>query len=442
MNRVSLRDPLLPLTALGCLIFALLTGGRYPFYAFYLLILVTVLSWAWARNLAGSLRVTYATDRLRLTTADATVIALRLSNDGFLPAPWVRLDDRQLSQWVRLPEESDGRAAVSAPGRLAPPRRFARLPHDLFWLGPLGARLIHLRAQRLPRGHYRLGPMELRACDPLGIFAVHGRAAGRSTVTVYPAVSRLAGLDPPAGQSYGPLRTRERAREDLSSLCQVRPFRPGDSHKLIHWRVTARKNALHIREYDRTTTVQFMFFLDLCREAELPGAGGLTSTDLGADVAASLAFYAWRRGYEFGLAGLGRHRTWLPPGKGLARFQHLMEALARVQADGAVPLGQVLARESRHLVPRATVVAITAAVSGDLVGTLAQLHRRGFNPMLVRLRGQEGTGAGTPPGDHWRGAAAAAGAKVYEVSHAGHIGAVLGGANRGLAGRRVSGRAR
>lgn len=445
MNRVRLRDPVLPVTALGCLVFALVAGGRYPFYSFYLLTLVTACSWVWARSLAASLRVTYTADRLRLTTADAAVVELRLSNEGFLPAPWVRINDSLLSRWVRLPAEDGGRELPpesGPPGRFAPRRNFTRLPHDLFWLGPLGARLIHLQVERLPRGHYRLGPMEMEARDPLGIFSVRGSAAGRSVVTVYPAISPLAGLAIPAGQSFGPLRTREKAQEDLSSLSQVRPFRPGDSPKLIHWRVTARKNSLHSREYDRTTTVQLMLFLDLCRGAERPGADGFTTTDLGAEVAASLAFHAWSRGYEFGLAGHGPHRVWLPAGKGLVRFEHLLEALARVQASGEVPLGQVLARESRHLVPRATVVAITPAVSGDLAGTLAQLRRRGFNLMLVRLRGQDDAGEAALLGERWREAAAAAGARVYEVSQASHIGRVLGGRDYRLDGRRISRHAR
>ncbi|HCC32608.1 MAG TPA: hypothetical protein DEQ28_01715 [Clostridiales bacterium] len=388
MRRISVRDYLVPGTALACLGGALLGGGAYAYYAFYCLAGVVALSAIWLRSIAGSLRLTYTAERLRLTAGEASVLELRLANDGFLPVPWVQFNDPTLARWIRLPlpGELSGDGRHRGRGWPAPTRTFIRLPHQFWWLGPLSSRLCYCLATRLARGHYRLGPMTVETRDPLGIFTCRQQVGSRFAVTVYPAIRPLPGLSLPAGQSFGAFRTRQRAREDLSSLAQIRPFRPGDSPKLIHWKVSARRRELHVREYERTTTVQLMLFVDLFQQAERQVAGGMTSTDLAAEIAASLAYHAWERGHEFGLVGHGDRRHWLAPGKGAARFQHLLETLARMQAEGQVPLGEVLRRESRQLLPGSTVVAVTPCLDLALAETLRRLRARRFTVMLIWIR--------------------------------------------------------
>jgi uncharacterized protein (DUF58 family) len=395
----------------------------------------------WLQAVAGSLRLSYTAERLRLTAGEASVLELRLTNDGFLPVPWVQFNDPALANWIRLPQPGElaGDGRRRGKGWPAPSRTFIRLPHQFWWLGPLSSRLCYCLATRLVRGHYRLGPMTIETQDPLGIFTCRQLVESRFAVTVYPAVHPLPGLSLPAGQSFGALRTRQRAREDLSSLAQVRLFRAGDSPKLIHWKVSARRRELHVREYERTTTVQLMLFVDLFQAAQRPLDGGMTSTDLAAEVAASLAYHAWERGYEFGLVGQGDRRHWLAPGKGAARFHHLLEALARMQAEGQVPLGELLRRESRQLLPGSTVVAVTPCLNLALAETLGRLRARRFTVMFIWIRAgdQENTGNEGALAQHLRDQ----GVRLYELRDGDELADVLGGEDvarryRGAGGRR------
>ena len=441
MRRLSIRDYLVPGTALACLGSALLGGGAYAYYAFYCLAGVVVLSGMWLRAVAGSLRLTYTAERLRLIAGEASILELRLANDGFLPVPWVRFSDPSLARWIRLPLPGE-LPSGGHPGKgwLAPTRIFIQLPHQFWWLGPLRSRLWYCLAARLTRGHYRLGPMTIETRDPLGIFTCRQQVGSRFAVTVYPAVHPLPGLSLPAGQSFGPLRTRQQAREDLSSLAQVRPFRSGDSPKLIHWKVSARRRELHVRDYERTTTVQLMLFVDLFQQAERQLADGTTSTDLAAEIAASFAYHAWERGYEFGLVGQGDRRHWLAPGKGAARFQHLLETLARVQADGLIPLSEVLRRESRQLLPGSTVVAVTPSFDLALAETLGRLRARGFTVMLIRMRAddQDARGGARVLESHLK----AQGVRVYDLREGEAWGQALGEGDIARGHRRAGGRRR
>ena len=442
MRRISVRDYLVPGTALACLGAALLGGGAYAYYAFYCLAGVVALSGMWLYAVAGSLRLTYTAERLRLTAGEASVLELRLANDGFLPVPWVQFSDPSIARWIRLPlpGELPGDGRHRGKGWPAPTRTFIRLPHQFWWLGPLSSRLCYCLATRLARGHYRLGPMIIETRDPLGIFTCRQQVGSRFAVTVYPAIHPLSGLSLPAGQSFGALRTRQRAREDLSSLAQVRPFRTGDSPKLIHWKVSARRGELHVRDYERTTTVQLMLFVDLFEPAERQLSGGMTSTDLAAEVAASLAYHAWERGYEFGLMGQGDRRHSLAPGKGAARFQHLLEALARMQAEGQVPLGEVVRRESRQLLPGSTVTAITPCLDLALAETLGRLCARRFTVMLIWIRAGDQDAAANERGLalHLRDQ----GVRIYELRDGDALGEVLGGKDAVSGQRRAGGRRR
>ncbi len=426
MARISIRDYLVPGTALACLGGALLGGGAYAYYVFYCLAGVVVLSGLGLRAAAGSLRLTYTAERLRLVAGEASVLELRLANDGFLPVPWVQFNDPSLARWIRLPRPGDlpGDERPAAKGWHAPTRTFIRLPHQFWWLGPLTSRLCYCLAARLARGRYHLGPMTIETRDPLGIFTCKQQVGSRFAVTVYPAVHPLPGLSLLAGQSFGPLRTRQRAREDLSSLAQVRPFRAGDSPKLIHWKVSARRRELHVRDYERTTTVQLMLFVDLFGPAERQLGSGMTSTDLAAEIAASLAYHAWERGYAFGMVGQGGRRHWLAPGKGAARFEHLLETLAGVQADGQVPLGEVVRRESRQLLPGSTVVAVTPALDLALAEVLGRLRARRFTVMLIHMEmGGRDAGEGERA---WKAHLRDRGVRVYSLGEGEKLGQVLG----------------
>jgi uncharacterized protein (DUF58 family) len=54
----------------------------------------------------------------------------------------------------------------------------------------------------------------------------------------------------------------------------LRPFRSGDSPRWIHWRTSARRGELMVREYDSATTDNLVLVLDLCVAPEVPNLDG------------------------------------------------------------------------------------------------------------------------------------------------------------------------
>ena len=76
----------------------------------------------------------------------------------------------------------------------------------------------------------------------------------------------------------------------------VRPYRPGDSPRDVHWRTTARRNSLMVREYDSTEPLDLVLVV----EAWVPVTPAAADRDRleGAISLAASVFWTWCRGEE------------------------------------------------------------------------------------------------------------------------------------------------
>src|SRR5690606_23832067 len=97
---------------------------------------------------------------------------------------------------------------------------------------------------------YRLGPIVVEAQDPLGIFRIRRVVHAEPELTVYPRPAPVRELPIVPRQPFDRQPTRIRAWQDPSSLNDVRPFRPGDNPKHIHWKLSARFGDLYVKEFD------------------------------------------------------------------------------------------------------------------------------------------------------------------------------------------------
>lgn len=120
---------------------------------------------------------------------------------------------------------------------------------------PPGASVLCLARRVLStRGRFT-SPVVTRSAFPFGLLRYERPAVG-GEVVVLPA----AGVANPDGlrrwlssQSGGDGRARKvlrRVTTDQADVRGVRPYRPGDSIRAIHWRSSARRQELMVREYD------------------------------------------------------------------------------------------------------------------------------------------------------------------------------------------------
>jgi uncharacterized protein (DUF58 family) len=175
------------------------------------------------------------------------------------------------------------------------------------------------------RGRHRLPGLRLSTRFPFGLFAKTSRPLLSQPVLVFPALHPLAPDEIPAALDPG-WRDRDR-RGHGASLRNLRPYRPGDDPRLLHWKSSAKAGELMVKELEDEERP----CLSLLLEDPAPG----TPPDLierNLSFAASLAALASRRGAELELV-TAEGTTGL--GQGPTHLDRLLERLALYEVPAA-----------------------------------------------------------------------------------------------------------
>jgi uncharacterized protein (DUF58 family) len=118
------------------------------------------------------------------------------------------------------------------------------------------------------RGRTISPPLILQSGDPFGLIRYRRAVGPEDELIILPAVGRvdLTGLRRWLIRTgAGDAKTRRPVRRPglhHADVRGVRPYRPGDGMKEIHWRTTARRNELVVREYDSTEPLDLILVLD------------------------------------------------------------------------------------------------------------------------------------------------------------------------------------
>ncbi len=226
------------------------------------------------------------------------------------------------------------------------------------------------------RGLHEFPPLNFETPAPFGLFKRKRSLALPTRLLVYPEVKPLRRLTLFDRQ---PAVAHVQPRPGFGAeFIGVRPYRPGDSPRHIHWRSTARTNQLISKEFADDTQPGLTLVLDLFKHPFPITESKHTPFEWAIKIAASLGDYALRRGFALHLLA---DEAVLPPPNGPLSEIALMEYLARVQPTGTMHLGALL--DNR---PTQNFVAVVLPYPDpSVLESLIALHRRGVEVLTVIL---------------------------------------------------------
>jgi uncharacterized protein (DUF58 family) len=251
--------------------------------------------------------------------------------------------------------------------------------HEAVWFLPRIGNGERLRLQRevtLPRrGRYSWGALRAWSGYPFGLAARQTELAAGEVIIVLPRLGRLrrgllrrrlAASAPDPVYQHRPGRRDPDAQADFHSL---RAFRSGDSPRWIHWRTSARRGELMVREFEDEHTDNLVVVLDLAGAADGPAVESAVSL-------AATVCWEWcrRKGDRLVLAAGGAQPAVQAGITGEALAFRLLECLA-VQEAGGADRAALLARLAETPLPRAAVLLVTTrsdGFAGQLAGRLGR----------------------------------------------------------------------
>ena len=245
-------------------------------------------------------------------------------------------------------------------------------------------------------GARTLGPVALRAWGPGRFVTFHKVFSEEAALGVYPAVARLrTEVVPPRTQVFSGNYV-SRASGDGLEFADVRELVPGDSPRRINWRVSTRRQRLHIDEFHPERNADVVLFLDTFVDV---GAPGRSSLDLAVRGAATLAGHYVRRKDRVGLVSFGGLFGWLITASGRAHMHRLVDYLIATRATTSYASKEIGYLPRRALPPLALVIAFSPLVDERALKALVELAGQGRALVVVDTLAEDAVAPGRTPED-------------------------------------------
>ena len=217
------------------------------------------------------------------------------------------------------------------------------------------------------RGEYSFGPIELTTHFPLGLIERGLICSEVGKLIVHPRAGRMTARwrsDLWNATEFADQRPMRAGLFD-DEFQRIREYRSGDNPRAIHWRTTARRGELMVREYQQTRDRDLIMLVELWQPAE-PTTADLDRVELAVSFAASVLYENLRQSREARLRiiTIGADKVaWDHQSSVELALDQLALAIAGPGADVRPTLEETM----RGVSNRSRVVVVSSRPRGDLL---------------------------------------------------------------------------
>lgn len=360
------------------LLFGTFTGRAVFFNLTYLMLGLIIISLIWSWLAVRGVRIGRKTRTRRSQVGRSFVEQFSVKNGFFLPKLWLEIRDHS-----DLPGY---RASYVVPTLL-----------------PGASYEWRADTQCIVRGEFQLGPMTIISGDPFGLFLTPRRINATERIIIYPATVPITQFRLPIGLVSGGDPQRFITQNITTNAAGVRDYVHGDALNRVHWKSTARRNRLIVKEFELDPLVDIWLFVDLSRESlieapsvrrfgntgpVMPNGGGLPASteEYAVVIAASLATHFIHIERALGFITYAPHREFLQAERGHRQLTRILETLAVARSQSNLSLHEMVSLESPNIARGATFVFITSSLETSWIGELNVLARRGIRPLCIYIQ--------------------------------------------------------
>jgi uncharacterized protein (DUF58 family) len=306
---------------------------------------------------------------------------------------WVRLANRPFRMrrgWgdrehlegddVPVVVELDASASVQ-PAAATLVERVGRLGEQRQALRRHGRRLsVRYVLARLPRGRYSFEDVRVEIADPFGLESVAVELPAPGALLVYPRLVRLDRLFSETGARSHDGRRLLLRRHSGFELHGVREYEQGESLRRVHWRSTARRGQLMVKELEDAPRDEIAVLLD----ADASAVVG-ESFDVQVRAAGSILDSYVHRGRRAVLVVNSERRDVQQVHSAAADWRRALELLAAAEPTGRSTVARLLSEHDGPAARALELAVVTARLAPELVDRLVQraLSRRKVSLVYV-----------------------------------------------------------
>jgi uncharacterized protein (DUF58 family) len=305
-------------------------------------------------------------------------------------------------------------------------------------LGRLGARQLGLRrsgrSRRLegryeltsvPRGRYGFEPVQLAIEDPFGLYRVELEAGEPQALLVYPRLVELERLFSDGGSHAQEGRRVLLRRPSGFDLHSVREYEQGESLRKVHWRSTARRGQLMVKELEDAPRDEVSVLLD-GEAAAVAGQPPESTFDVQVRAAGSILRALVRRNRRCVLVVNSALREVQEVHTEAGDWRRALELLALAEPTASVPAAALIAPGAGPAGRALELVVVTSRITAALADGLVQRHLSHRSVSVVYVDPLSFAGAAPRP-EPLLLRLAAAGVPVAVVRRGDDLAAALGG---------------
>jgi len=372
-----------PLQLIGFfLLFGALFSGSWFLWLFggLFFFLPAAQDW-WQARLSRWLRVEWSADQSRVMPGTPVHVTVRLHNRSWLPLPatWLRIT---LPEHV-IVEGADACSLINqrmivqlrldVPARKSATRSLVLTPHKRgnIWM-------TDVQTHTMPLFAGEESPVLL----PLSF-----------SLLVYPSPLPLPAIAFDETEPDGNSLSRQRRQEDMTFLRGVRPYFPGDRMKQIHWKATAKTNALQTRLFEHTARSNWRLVGHILPSFE-PKLQKHNDAENERTISylAALSIYCRKRSLSYELfltvKQRGREMYHVPAGSGKSHHLQIMTHLASLHHYFTTPLASLL-RRLEGSSSRDAILLITPRPDEQIDASIERLLQRGHKVAVLDVSGEQ-----------------------------------------------------
>jgi uncharacterized protein (DUF58 family) len=289
---------------------------------------------------------------------------------------------------LRLKVKDDPPAAFRTPDRLRE-----------ITLDPWESRTVAYVTTPQRRGDYEFGDLHVRARSRLRLAWWQKTVPAEEAVRVYPNLRQIREFDALArrGRLEDVGLRVARARGEGTEFESLREYVPDDSFRHIDWKATARRNVPITRQYQTERNQTLILLIDAGRMMAAPvdAAGAqMARVDYAINSALMLAHVAERMGDTVGLLVFSdRVKTFVPPARGGAQAERMLEELYALEAELVEPdfraaISFLRARARKRAMVCAFTDLVDPEVSARALSYLSSLRPQHL-PLVATIRDAE-----------------------------------------------------